>query len=30
MSDHVGFHGGAFYGPVTGKAEYRQQAPAPP
>ncbi|MFF5537102.1 tetratricopeptide repeat protein [Streptomyces cinerochromogenes] len=29
MSDHVEFRGGDFRGPVIGKAEYRQQAPAP-
>ncbi|MFE1450935.1 tetratricopeptide repeat protein [Streptomyces olivaceoviridis] len=29
MSDVVDFRGGDFRGPVTGKAEYRQQAPAP-
>ncbi|MFC9284289.1 tetratricopeptide repeat protein [Streptomyces collinus] len=29
MSDHVDFGGAEFKGPVIGKAEYRQQAPAP-
>ncbi|QTE00976.1 tetratricopeptide repeat protein [Streptomyces cyanogenus] len=29
MSDVVDFRGGDFRGPVIGKAEYRQQAPAP-
>ncbi|MFD9096510.1 tetratricopeptide repeat protein [Streptomyces collinus] len=29
MSDHVDFSGAEFRGPVIGKAEYRQQAPAP-
>ncbi|MBL1085733.1 tetratricopeptide repeat protein [Streptomyces actinomycinicus] len=29
MSDHVDFQGGKFTGPVIGKAEYKQQAPAP-
>ncbi|MET8579260.1 tetratricopeptide repeat protein [Streptomyces collinus] len=29
MSDHVDFSGAEFRGPVVGKAEYRQQAPAP-
>ncbi|WP_251094989.1 tetratricopeptide repeat protein [Streptomyces sp. Caat 7-52] len=29
MSDHVDFGDGTFYGQVVGKAEYRQQAPAP-
>ncbi|MEU6669911.1 tetratricopeptide repeat protein [Streptomyces sp. NPDC046727] len=29
MSDHVEFRGGDYLGTVIGKAEYRQQAPAP-
>ncbi|WP_317445477.1 tetratricopeptide repeat protein [Streptomyces collinus] len=29
MSDHIDFSGAEFTGPVIGKAEYRQQAPAP-
>ncbi|MFI2764375.1 tetratricopeptide repeat protein [Streptomyces echinatus] len=29
MSDHVDFGDGTFFGQVVGKAEYRQQAPAP-
>ncbi|WP_225827391.1 ATP-binding protein [Streptomyces naphthomycinicus] len=29
MSDHVEFRGGDYRGTVIGKAEYRQQAPAP-
>ncbi|MFE1883939.1 tetratricopeptide repeat protein [Streptomyces diastatochromogenes] len=30
MSDHIGFHGGEYRGPVIGKlVEYRQRAPAP-